>query len=331
MTEQESGGTRGHFERRFTSPLLAGHAWPLVRIDSGRPGPRLCVMAGMHVNEVSSMEAVLRLADTLEGNLLRGMVEIMPVVNVPALWQRVEQLCPVDGQNINFSFPGDPRSGFSAALADALLREWADDAELLIDLHGGDMQTQVAHFVMCQMTGNPAFDAITARFARCFDADAIVEFVAGQRENAGRACNARPQLGRHAVMAEGGGNGLIREEDVVFHLEGTLNCARLLRIYGGEPPVPRRAQQALVGVERLSVPADGRFYPLAEIMKEVEAGEEVGRLLDVYGREITRLRAPCAGPLVFRYSHPLVAAGEVVIGIGRRASEAAGPIEAARI
>src|SRR5690606_11756093 len=133
---------------------------------------------------------------------LRGSVEILPVVNLPALWDRVVQVVPLDGKNLNFSFPGDPAGSFTPALADALLREWAGEAALLLDLHGGDLQTHVAHFVMCQMTGEAAFDEETRRFAACFDADAVVEFQAGQTANTGRACNARPLLGGHAVMAE---------------------------------------------------------------------------------------------------------------------------------
>lgn len=304
-------------EARFRSPVLSGHALPLIAIDSGEPGPRLCVMAGMHVNEVSSMEAALQLVPLLEGQLKAGRVEIMPVVNVPALWTQTVQTCPVDGENINFAFPGDPNGSFTPALADALLNEWARDASLLIDLHGGDLPTQVAYFTMCQFTGNDGFDAVTRAFAACFDADLHVEFAPDNSDNTGRACNARPMTGRHAVMAEGGGNGLIDEVSVDFHVHGVLRCAARLGMV--EPPSIEQTRRGLRvdGFDRMLAPANGRFYPLANVVQRVREGQVVGELKDVYGRTIAQLKAPRDGVVVYRITHPMVREGSLLMGIGR--------------
>lgn len=304
-------------ELRFRNPTLSGYVWPLLALEGSEPGPRLCVMAGLHVNEVSSMEAALRLARLLNGAVLRGRIEIIPVVNVAALWDRVVQVCPVDGQNINFAFPGDPGGSFTPALAFALLNEWARDADLLIDLHGGDLQTQIAKFVMCQMTGDEAFDERTRRFASCFDADILVEFEAGQTENAGRACNARPALGHHAVMAEGGANGLIEETAVRFHTDGVINCAAVLGLIAERPIVAFRDQVRVSGFDLMAAPLSGRFYPKVGVGETVQEGQIVGIMRDIYGDVVAQMRTPRAGIVVYRYSHPVVTEGESVLAIGR--------------
>jgi predicted deacylase len=309
-------GTVLYKEVTFASPSLAGTAWPVIEIRADEPGPRLCVMAGMHVNEVCSMEAALRLPSALAGIVRRGSVHIMPVVNLPALWLRTVQLCPVDGKNLNFAFPGDSGGSFTPALAHALLHEWARDADLLIDMHGGDLQTQVSHFVMSQMTGESAFDERTRQFARCFDGDVIVEFAAGQTDNRGRACNARPALGGHAIMAEGGGNGVLQEDDIVYHLQGVLNCASLLGIIDTPPQPASRRQQPVSGFHRLSPPQNARMYPCVRPGQLVRAGDKLADLRDIWGQPIGALTAPVSGPLLYCLSHPIVTAEEAVIGIG---------------
>ncbi|OSJ19441.1 hypothetical protein BST63_02785 [Bradyrhizobium canariense] len=303
-------------EVQFSSAVLSGRAWPLIIIDAGNPGPRLCVMAGMHINEVSSMEAALRLVPFFERQLRAGRVEIMPVVNVPALWTNTVQTCPVDEKNINFAFPGSPIGSFTPALAHALLNEWAGDASLLIDLHGGDLPTQVSYFTMCQLTGNVSFDAETRAFAMCFDADLHVEFPAHNSENTGRACNVRPMTGKHAVMVEGGGNGLIEEASVDYHVQGVLRCAARLGLV--EPLSITRARNGLrvSGFEKVVAPANGRFYPLVKVVDQVRRGQTIGQLNDVYGRNVEELRSPIDGAVVYRITHPMVTQGWAVMAIG---------------
>jgi predicted deacylase len=301
---------------RFAAPALAGWAWPLAVIDSGLQGPRLCVMAGMHVNEVAAMEAAWRLAARFGTTLRRGRVEILPVVNLPALWQRTVQLCPVDGLNLNFAFPGDAAGSFTPALAASLLDDWAGDADLLIDLHGGDLPTRIAHFVMGQMTGDTAFDDRTRLFLGCFDAEIRVEFAAGQTGNTGRACNARPARSGHAVMVEGGGNGQLDEDDIGFHVDGVLNCARMLGLIDGPATPGRHRARRVSGFHRLGPPENVRLSPAVRPGQWVRKGETLATTRDVFGRDRGTIAAPVDGPVVYCLSHPIVAAGEWALAVG---------------
>ena len=98
----------------FANPQLDGWQWPMVEIRGDRPGPRLCVMAGMHVNEVSSIEAAVQLQRRIRPESLRGSIAILPILNLPAVPVRSQYVCPIDGKNINFSFPGHKEGSFSA-------------------------------------------------------------------------------------------------------------------------------------------------------------------------------------------------------------------------
>jgi hypothetical protein len=300
----------------FANPILANTAIPYLEITAAQAGPRLAVIAGMHPNEVSSMEAALRLSRMLAGSIEKGSAVILPVLNVPGLYVHADTVCPVDGKNINFSFPGSPDGTFSEALAHALLTDWAIDADLVVDLHGGDLREDVAKFVMCQLTGNAAFDAKTRRFARCYDADLIVEFAVGETENTGRAVNMLPKLGRFAVMSEAGANGRIDEESVSFHLNGVLDMARELGLIGGPKAAKGRRNRICDGYRKVFAPASGRFYRDVNVNDRVEQNQRLAFITDIYGAALAELRSPIAGRVNMTVTHAIVEAGDMVFGVG---------------
>jgi predicted deacylase len=289
---------------------------PYIEIESGVPGPRLAVMAGIHPNEVCSMEAALRLVPALADGLRRGSVGLLPVVNMPGLALHSEFVIPIDGKNLNFSFPGDPAGSFTERLAHALITEWSAGADVVVDLHGGDLREDVAKFVVVQMTGDEAFDARTRDLARCYDAELIVEFPLGETVNTGRATNILAGLGRHAVMSEAGANGKLDEASVAFHLNGVLNIARLLGMTDG-PSLPRaRTPRVLNGFARMLAPAAGRFYCEVACNDAVLPGQRVAVLRDIFGAPLADMRAPAAGRVVMIVTHNIVAESEWVLGIG---------------
>jgi predicted deacylase len=311
----------GRVERGWLSFAGMDVELPYIEIDSGIPGPRLAVMSGIHPNEVSSMEAALRLVPALSDGLRCGTASLLPVVNMPGLAQHTEYVIPIDRQNLNFSFPGSPDGSFTERLAHALTTEWSAGAEVLVDLHGGDLREDVAKFVMVQITGQAAFDARTRELARCYDAELIVEFPPDETANTGRATNALPKLGRHAVMSEAGKNGRLDEASIAFHLSGVLNISRLLGMTDG-PKLPYgRAARTLNGFDRIFAPEDGRFYCEVACNDAVSPGQRLAVLRDIFGTQIAEMRAPAAGRVVMIITHNIVAKGELVLSIGMTTDE----------
>jgi predicted deacylase len=311
----------GRVERGWLSFAGVDAELPYVEIDSGVPGPRLAVMSGIHPNEVSSMEAALRLVPALADGLRRGTASLLPVVNMPGLAQHAEYVIPIDGKNLNFSFPGSADGSFTERLAHALATEWSAGAEVLVDLHGGDLREDVAKFVMVQITGDAAFDTRTRDLARCFDAELIVEFPPDETANTGRATNALPKLGRHAVMSEAGRNGRLDGASIAFHLDGVLNISRLLGMTDG-PKLPHgRAARTLNGFDRIFAPEDGRFYCEVACNAAVSPGQRLAVLRDIFGTRIAEMRAPAAGRVVMVITHNIVAKGELVLSIGMTLDE----------
>src|SRR5690349_8695231 len=59
---------------------------PLVIIHGQRPGPRLCLTAGVHASEYPGIDAVLRTVQSINPAELCGTVVAVPVVN-PTMFQ----------------------------------------------------------------------------------------------------------------------------------------------------------------------------------------------------------------------------------------------------
>ncbi|XBS71701.1 succinylglutamate desuccinylase/aspartoacylase family protein [Acerihabitans sp. KWT182] len=314
-TEGQKGMLRWGF-LTFNHPLLAELRLPWFDITAPEPGPELAVIAGMHPNEVAAMEAALRLKAHFAVNLKRGSVSVLPILNMPGLYSHAEFVCPVDNKNINFLSPGDPEGSFSEALIDRVLNVWAKEAAVFIDLHGGDLREEVAKFVMCQLIGDGDFDARTRALAHQFDADAIVEFDAEQRNNRGRATNELPWLGRHAVMAEGGANGILDEENTQFHFNGVANIARFLGLTDDPPPAPRVRRNRVFGnFFKVEAPRSGRLYLDAAVGQTVRRGQRLGVIRDLFGEWLADINAPFSGLVLMIVNHNITSQGEWLISL----------------
>jgi uncharacterized protein len=312
-TPQAPGYFRG--EISFDAPSLHGHRFPLVEVHGRLSGPHLCVMAGVHVNEVSSIEAAIRLPAHCPPDALRGTLSLIPVINQPGFYEYTQYNCPVDGKNILFHFPGRPDGTFSEALCHALLFEWAHDADVLVDMHGGDLRENVSKFVMYQRTGQGDTDRRHEALARCFDADLVVGLDPGDTDRPGRSFTARAKFGQAGVMSEAGANGIIDEESVLYHLNGILNIARYLGMLSGAPQPAKREQHLCDRYVWVPCPVDGLFYPIVEPARRVTRGQKLGEIRDIHGRSLGDLVAPETGYVLWRMTHPVLREGAFALAI----------------
>ena len=90
---------------------------------------------------------------------MRGTVVSLPLIDVPAFLPRSPFVCPIDGKNPNRFFPGNPDGTFSEVMDDAIFRAVIAPADVLIDLHGGDMVEALVPFSIYSVSGNEEVDA----------------------------------------------------------------------------------------------------------------------------------------------------------------------------
>ena len=107
---------------------------PVIEVSSGIPGPRIVFIANQHGNEMTPLFVLKELLAMLEKNpLKKGRVAIVTTANPLGLLFDSRQE-PVDGDNLNRSFPGSMQKGLGARIAAAVFGE-AREADLVVDLH----------------------------------------------------------------------------------------------------------------------------------------------------------------------------------------------------
>lgn len=107
---------------------------PILEVSSGVLGPRIMFVANQHGNEITPLFVLKELLTLLKKSpLTKGSVTIVSTVNPLGLLFGSRQE-PVDGDNLNRSFPGSSQKDLGKRLAAAVFEE-ARKADLVVDLH----------------------------------------------------------------------------------------------------------------------------------------------------------------------------------------------------
>lgn len=305
--------------RRLTAEL-AGFEVPVIELTGDAPGPRLTVIAGIHGCEYASMAAVRQWAAALEGRPgLRGMVTVLPVVNLPAFRARSPFVIPQDGKNLNRCFPGSPSGSVSERLADALFTRFIQGSDALVDAHAGDLVEELVPFALYD--AGPA-EATARGMATAYGVDYVVREAPGaDRAVSGSTSAAAAAAGIPAIIAEAGGRGLIEDAAVGTHLrglDGALSYLDMLPGTEGHPPgAGRPAPSYLESFIWAHTSSAGWWQPVVTVGEQVGAGQVLGSVGSLDGGTVVEtITAPAGAVVLFLTSSPAVEAGGLLLGLG---------------
>lgn len=304
---------------KFSPPSLAGWEWPTIEIVGENPGPRIAIWAGMHVNELSSIEAAFRIAISLDPSAVHGRVSILPILNLPAWQRRTKIACPIDGKDINFCFPGSPSGTFSDVLAYTLLNEWANDAICTFDLHGGDLNEDVAQHTMIQLTGDETFDSELREAADGFGATTRVELAPEHMNLPGRSITGRSKQRKLAVISEAGcSNVRLADEDVAFHMQGVLGVAAKLGVVDASritAAVPISPGLVPSEVHVVHSTINGWGTHLKRPGEPISRGDVLAEVRDYTSGQVSMIRSPHDGHVIWSAHHPALEPGQPIVGV----------------
>jgi uncharacterized protein len=291
---------------------LAGLELPYFEAQGARPGPRLCLLAGVHGCEYSSIAAVIRFMRGLDAERLAGSIVAVPVVNPESFRSRTPFVSPADGKNLNRCFPGDPEGTFSDALADLVFRRFVRGSDALLDLHGGDMVEALEPFALYDAS---PVEERSLEIARAFGLPWIVRAEESASPVAGTSSGAAAALGIPAAIAEVGGCGLLEQHAVEAHMRGIGRVLERL----GMAESAASADGPQYSVDRfvwLRSAHEGWWQPAAGAGALVARGELLGTVSDLHGEQLERIESPEEGVLLFVTSSPAVAANGLLLGLG---------------
>lgn len=298
----------------------SGSAIPVAVIQGARPGPVLALVAGSHGTEYASIVALHRLIARLDPAAVAGTVIAVPLVNVASFRRMTVHLNPVDGQNMNRLYPGDPSGGGTqTARALAIMAEQVvRPADVVVDLHGGDLDEDLRPYSYWFRGGHAAQDSAGRALALAFGLDHIIVSDVDLTNPASRGTLSGHALsqGKTVLVAEAGRSGTVAAEDVTALVEGVLNVMGALGMLERSVRPPERPVWLDAGA-RAAAEGDGVFAPTVARGSYVAEGMTVGVLTDFLGRPTGEVRAPAGGVVTFIRGVPSVWAGATLVSVSR--------------
>lgn len=278
-------------------------------LESGRPGPRVVILAGVHGDEDDGIVVAQRLVRTLPDRLLAGTVVIVPLAH-PAAAVTYTRVSPLDGGNLARVFPGSPTGGPTERIA-AFLTDVIEGADLLIDLHSAGDGFDLIPF--CGYIDAP--DDVGARSkeaATAFGTDVLWAHAAPPPP--GRSVTVAYERGIPAIYGEARGGHMLIRERLDEYEACVLRCLGRWGVV--EEQAPRAPLWRAGGEGNLDAGivagAAGRFVSFAALGEDVVEGETIGVVLDEDGREAAAVRAPAGGRIIVLRRRPRVRADDVV-------------------
>jgi len=285
-------------------------ALPVFLINGREPGPTLAVTAGIHAAEYAGIAAALELGRSLSPQALRGQVIIAPVANTAGFRARSIYVCPLDGVNLNRVFPGNPEGGATEQLAHWLFRNVIRQANYYVDLHGGDLIEALIPFTIYHRSGNEEVDRASIEMAKIFGIHYVV-----RSETKGSTYSAAAHAGIPGILAESGGQGIWRPEDVALHTDGLNRLMCHLGMLAGPSPEPVPCTLLNQFIWQRSE-HEGFWYPKISVGDSVQERQDLGAVLDFQGHVLQTVSSPAAGRVLFLVSSLAINQGDPLLAVG---------------
>jgi len=287
---------------------------PLIIAHGAKPGPTLCLTSGVHAAEYPAIDAVLRCMAGLDPHELSGTVIAVPVVNVPMFNARSAFVSPIDGLNLNRTFPGGCEGSISELIADVLLNEVVARANYHIDCHGGDLPEILWPYSGYAITGDGAVDQLGEAMARLYSPGIVALY----REDSalpatkGSLISEAARRGIASILAESGSAGGLAQSDVERHLQGINNVMRYFGMLPGEPAILGRR---MMGVDQFVVRARrGGLVRLAiGIGEEIKKDQSIADICNIFGDVVATVTSPADGIARIIWTHKVVNTGDSIV------------------
>ncbi len=255
---------------------------PLVVFKNG-VGPTVFLMAGCHGDEYEGQIVLAKILNSLRLQDIQGRLIIMPAANTPAALSG-KRLSPIDGLNLNRSFPGDPEGSITEQIAFFISRCIFPLCDWHLDLHSGGVSLDFVPNVTCYEGENKQQNDIAYAAARLIGAPYTAHARIPANSNNGYASSEAVTQNVYSVGGEFGGCGGVSRAGLELLMTGV---PRFLRHVGvlqdtGIDTVGENIETC--EVEWLSsnnfvyAPCPGLYEPLVNLGDEVSAGQECAKI-----------------------------------------------------
>lgn len=255
-------------------------AIPVVVVKNGS-GPTLLLTAGTHGDEYEGQIALHDLTRDIDPATVQGRVIILPAHHFPACLAGT-RTSPIDGRDINRTFPGDDMGSFAQILSHYMTYFLLPMADAVIDLHSGGRSLECMPCTMSHILDNAKTMDRTIEYASAFGAP--MHIMSREVDGSGTfqsACEERNVL---AMSSELGGGNRVDLRGLRITERGVRNLLAFLGICDG-PIAPTDKPTSfwlLPDADHYHfAPVSGIYRPLHALGSQVRAGEPAGAIYDI--------------------------------------------------
>ena len=310
LDTQVAPGERARLEWNASTSLAGSElASPVLVVHGERPGPVLCLIAGMHGDELNSVEIVRRVANAVDPSDFGGTLIAIPVVNLFG-YLRNSRYLP-DRRDLNRFFPGTPHGSIASRIAYSLFTGVIRHCDAVVDLHTGSF----ARRNLPQVRADLSRDAV-GELARSFGATAVLH----SRGARGMLRTAASEVDIPTVTFEVGGPGELEPEEIA-HGEQALQT--VLHKLGMTRHSPTWDESRPVFYESSWIRSDvsGLLLSHVALGDQVEAKQLLGVVIDPISNTERKLVSPAAGTIIGMARNQVVLPGFAVFHLGGETSE----------
>jgi predicted deacylase len=314
-------GEVAYGELRVTAGVDSGYNISVAVIHGAKPGKVVAFVAGAHGTEYTSAVALTRLIAKIDPARLTGTVIVVPLVNVASFEQMTVHVNPIDHKGMNNGYPGARDGTQSQRGAAAIAEQVVASADIIVDLHGGDIDEDLRPYTYWTRIGDAGKDAEMRKLVMAFGIDHVILRDA-DIANPGRTLGGYALgLGKLSIVAEAGRSAQVLPADVNMLVGGCLNVLGSLKMIDRVVKPVLKPVYITAGTR---VPADkvGMWFPTVLRDTRVAKGQVVGYTTDYVGRRTGEVRSPVAGLVTFIRTVPSMPLRATLVNVSEFLPEA---------
>jgi predicted deacylase len=315
-------GEKRHLKYEISETYLGDPVeMPVTIINGEEPGPRLCLTAAVHGDELNGVKVCQEIANRYSPDDVHGTLVILHVVNVPG-YQAQQRYIPIYDQDLNRSFPGREGGNTASRMANEVFQRFVEPCDLCIDFHTSTRNRTTMYHVRADMS-NPKVD----RLAHAFDANLVLSGVG----DTGSLRGAATAAGTPTITIEMGKAHRFQPVLIEKAIAGVESVLAEYEFLPAADPADQGWFRVIEGDTEKSwlrantgglVEMQWGPYPL------VEEGETICTITDHFSREERVIEAPFTGLLVGVLENPVALPGHPLCHVARIDAETKAEIEA---
>lgn len=287
------------------NPLGVSWKVPLIVLKGLEKGPVVGITAALHGNELNGISTIFKLIDSIDVKKLKGTLVLVPISNVPGYL--MNQRFFSDNVDLNRIMPGAAEGATSKIYAYQLTQKIVKKFNYLLDLHTASHGRVNTLYIRADLDNEK-----TRTLAYLQNPQIIVS----KYDEEGTLRSWANEQGIASITIEIGNPNSFQASLVDETLDGILNTLRYLKMIRGK--VKDYIDDVVICDHSYWIysKTGGIIDVVVKLADQVEKGQIIAYVYDVFGQVKEEVRADRAGVVIGKNIRPNCDAGTRVVHLG---------------